>query len=76
MNVLKRQNGKVHHNNDESCNDKNAYSTFFPIKKPKLLDVNQLLHHVFLPESVIFFSTLKYMSKSGNHEGDDDVAVK
>ena len=79
MHALKRGNkNNVHHNSNESYNDKKCVLYIFSPKTPKLLDTQQLLRHGFLPENVTFNSTLKYVheSKSSSHRSYNTILQK
>ena len=43
---------------------RDAYTDFLPIKQPKMQDVNTLLKHIYLPYSIMSYSTLRSHSAS------------
>ena len=49
-----------------------AYLTFLPIKKAKLLDVKHLLQYVFLPDYVTFYAALKDV-ESAQHSDEEEI---
>ena len=49
-----------------------AYLTFLPIKKAKLLDVKHLLQYVFLPYYVTFYEALKN-AESAQHSDVEEI---
>ena len=49
-----------------------AYLTFLPIKKAKLLDVKHLLQYVFLPDHVTFYAALKD-AESAQHSDEEEI---
>ena len=50
----------------------NAYLTFLPIKKAKLLDVKHLLQYVFLPDHVTLYAALKD-AESAQHFDEEEI---
>ena len=49
-----------------------AYLTFLPIKKAKLLDVKHLFQYVFLPDHVTFYAALKD-AESAQHSNEEEI---